>query len=221
LKYFDKNWFNRDNINNEELFNNMISYLARPLIPIDHNTEEEFWTIVNTDDRLAEEWAGSVDYRKAFLKVQELQQTVEYKEGIFSDRKLRDTLEHLKDLLIEKHNIQFEELYEMGERNFRFFDLEKRDLANKNLEGSFFEECIISADFSNCNLSNSKFLTCNLKTSIFSNANLTGALIQNCSVESTVFDGAITDNFRFISNYCYSRVLNEKEFYELLKGNDL
>lgn len=215
------NFFDPHNINNDELFGNMVSYLARPLIPVDHNTEEEFWIIVNADDRLAEEWARSVDYKKAFLKVQEFQQKFEYKEGIFSDRKLYDTLEHLKDLLIEKHNIQFEELYEIGERNFRYFDLENMDLSNKNLEGCFFQECIISSDFTNSNLCNSKFLTCNLKTSIFSNADLTGALIQNCSVEATVFDGAITDNFRFISNYCYSMVLNEKEFYELLKGKKL
>jgi uncharacterized protein YjbI with pentapeptide repeats len=221
LNYVDKNCFNPDNINNNELFSQMISYLARPLVPVDHNTEEEFWTIVNSDDRMAEEWAESVDYRKAFLKVQEFQQKVEYKEGIFSDRKLYDTLYHLKNLLIEKHNIQFEELYEMGERIFKFLELENRDLSNKNLEGALFEECLISADFSNSSLRNAKFLTCNLKTSIFRNADLTGALIQNCSVEATVFDGAVTDNFRFINNYCYSMVLNEKEFYELLKGNEL
>ncbi|MEQ8173368.1 MAG: pentapeptide repeat-containing protein, partial [Candidatus Eremiobacterota bacterium] len=210
-------FFNPNNINDDDLFNDMISYLARPLVPVDHNTEEEFWTIVNSDDRMAEEWAEAVDYRKAFLKVRNLQQTVELKENIFSDRKLYDTLEHLKNLLIEKHNIQFEELYEMGERHFRFLELENRELTNKNLEDCFFEECLISADFSNSSLRDSKFLTCNLKTSIFRNTDLTGALMQNCSVEATVFDGAVTDNFRFIKNYCYSKILNEKEFYELFR----
>ena len=87
------------------------------------------------------------------------------------------------------------------------------DLRNENLSGLTFKACLISADFRNCDLTNTKFIKSNIKTSDFRNSNLTNALMENVSFEATRFKGAKTNGFIFNDNYCYSEEgLGQTEF---------
>ena len=79
------------------------------------------------------------------------------------------------------------------------------DLRNQKLSGLTFNNCFISANFRNSDLTNTKFIKSNIKTSDFRNANLTDALMENVSFEATRFKGAKTNGFIFNDNFSYSK----------------
>jgi len=72
-------------------------------------------------------------------------------------------------------------------------------------------------DFNGANLTNTQFISCNIKTADFRNANLTNAVIRNCCVECTMFKGAKTDHLVFEENYCYGLVLGQDDFEKHFK----
>ena len=108
-----------------------------------------------------------------------------------------------------------------GQRHFQNWDFdEDGTIKGINLSGIIFEECFLFLDFRDSNLTNTKFIKCNIKTADFRGSDLTHALIKNCSVESTTFKGAKTDNLIFKENYCYGNVVNQKDFDEIFKDSN-
>jgi len=108
---------------------------------------------------------------------------------------------------------QLLEAYKNGQRKFENWDFEEDgSIEGLNLTGIEFYGCFLFLNFQNANLSNSKFIECNIKTADFSGANLTNALIKNCAVESTTFKGSINTGFRFEENYAYGAIATQKDF---------
>jgi len=99
---------------------------------------------------------------------------------------------------------EFLEQIQSGKVVFEEIDLENMDLRNQKLSGITFKNCFISADFRNSDLTNTKFIKSNIKTSDFRNANLTNGLMENVSFEATRFKGAKTNGFIFNDNSCHS-----------------
>ncbi|RFS21433.1 hypothetical protein DVR12_16175 [Chitinophaga silvatica] len=117
-------------------------------------------------------------------------------------------------LLSMSTSIELLEAYKKGERYFRDLDFEEEeDFSGIDFSNSVFEKCFLhSTNFSGCNLSNTQFLSCNLKCIDLREANLSNALIKNCSVECSMFKDAITTNFQFEENWCYSATVSQKDF---------
>ncbi len=109
--------------------------------------------------------------------------------------------------------------YKAGQRKFDNWDFrEDGSTRGMNLTGIEFTNCFLYLDFRDSNLSNSKFIGCNIKTADFRGANLKNALITNCSVESTMFKGANIENFRFEDNYSYGATVGPDDFEELFRN---
>jgi uncharacterized protein YjbI with pentapeptide repeats len=99
---------------------------------------------------------------------------------------------------------EFIEHYNKGLRLFIGLEFENGEsFSGLDISGTTFKNCWFCADFSDTNLTDCKFIECNIKTSNFSNANLTRALINRCSYEATEFHGANITDFRFEENYAY------------------
>jgi len=110
-------------------------------------------------------------------------------------------------------NLEFFEAFEQGHRKFDNLDFEDfGGFSEKDFSGVEFENCFLNLDFRNSNLSNSKFITCNVKCADFRQANLTNALMKNCSVESAMFKGAKIDGFQFIENYFCGSIIEQGAF---------
>lgn len=104
-----------------------------------------------------------------------------------------------------------------GQRHFVGWDFEEDDcLQGLDLKGITFERCFLFLDFSNANLSGSKFIDCNIKTADFSGADLTNALIRNCSVECTLFKGANIEGMIFENNGYYGFNLGQSDLLKLI-----
>jgi uncharacterized protein YjbI with pentapeptide repeats len=88
-------------------------------------------------------------------------------------------------------NIQdLKDQYQQGIRYFRDLSFEKgEDLISTDFSDFFFEHCSLSINFSNANLQNVKFLSCNLQGTDFSNAILTNSQIENCYSPAGVCTG--------------------------------
>lgn len=111
--------------------------------------------------------------------------------------------------------------YAGGQRKFDNWDFEEDGSVQRlDLTGIEFRNCFLFVDFRNANLTNSTFISCNIKTADFRGANLKNGLIKNCAVESTMFKGAEVENFRFEENYCYSGTTKFGDFDELFKDSD-
>ncbi len=107
----------------------------------------------------------------------------------------------------------FFEAFGKGQRKFDNLDFEYLEgFSNKDFSDVEFENCFLFLDFRNSNLSNAKFISCNIKEIDLRNTNLTNALIKNCLVESAMFKGAKTDGFRFIDNYYFGVTVGQEEF---------
>jgi len=104
--------------------------------------------------------------------------------------------------------------YNNGERHFKSLDIEG-DFKNNDLNGICFEECFIAADFRYCNLSNSKFINGNIKTSDFRFGDLTNSIFKSLAIESTQFDGAKTNGIIFSDNYCYGQNVSQTDFKKI------
>jgi len=110
-------------------------------------------------------------------------------------------------------HLEFFEAFEKGERKFNNLDFENfEDFSNRNFSDVEFNNCFFALDFRNSNLTNSKFIECNIKTTDFREANLTNALMINCCVEGAMFKGAKTDGFQFVENHCFGIVLRQEDF---------
>ena len=111
--------------------------------------------------------------------------------------------------------------YEKGERYFTDLSFENgENFEGLNLSGSTFEKSWFCAYFTNTNLSNCKFMGCNIKTSDFRGANLTNALITDCPVESTRYKGSIRDGFIFENNYCMGNIVGQEFIVDMLEYED-
>ena len=110
-------------------------------------------------------------------------------------------------------HLEFFEAFEKGQRKFDNLDLEDLEgFSDKDFSGVEFENCFLNLDFRNSNLSNSKFIGCNVKCADFRQTDLTNALMENCSVESAMFKGAKTDGFQFIENYFCGNASEQEDF---------
>ncbi len=111
--------------------------------------------------------------------------------------------------------------YEKGERHFTDLSFENGEsFGGFNLSGSTFEKSWFCAYFTNTNLSNCKFIGCNIKTTDFRGANLTNALITECPVESTRYKGSIRDGFIFENNYFMGNIVGQEFIDEMLEYED-
>jgi len=111
--------------------------------------------------------------------------------------------------------------YASGQRKFDSWDFEEtRSVQGLDLTGIEFRNCFLFLDFRDADLTNSTFVSCNIKTADFRGANLKNGMIKNCSVESTRFKGANVENFRFEENYYYGATTKPGDFEELFKESD-
>ncbi|HYV92016.1 MAG TPA: pentapeptide repeat-containing protein [Chitinophagales bacterium] len=120
-------------------------------------------------------------------------------------------------MLIEPSHIktieQFLEYYKAGQRLFTDLEFENGEsFSGVDLSGTTFRNCCFCADFTTTNLTDCKFLDCNIKTSDFSHANLTRAQITGCAVESTEYKGAIITDLIFENNSAYGNTLGLIDF---------
>jgi Pentapeptide repeats (9 copies) len=110
-------------------------------------------------------------------------------------------------------HIDFFLAFKNGQRHFLDLDFEYLEgFSNKDFSNIIFEGCFLYLDFRYSNLTNSKFINCNIKEIDLRHANLTNALMTNCLVESALFNGAIVDGFKFVDNYYFGLTLGQEEF---------
>ena len=118
-------------------------------------------------------------------------------------------------------HIEFFEAYKNGQRRFLDLDFEYLDgFSNNDFSDIIFEGCFLYVDFRNSNLTNAKFIGCNIKEIDLRQANLTNALMTNCLVESALFKGATVKGFKFLDNYYYGLTLGQEEFDEKIIHSD-
>jgi uncharacterized protein YjbI with pentapeptide repeats len=111
--------------------------------------------------------------------------------------------------------------YEKGERYFTSLSFENGEsFEGLNLSGSTFEQSWFGAYFTNTNLSNCKFIGCNIKTSDFRGADLTDALFTECNVEATRYKGSKMDGFIFENNYFMSNTVGQEFIVDMLEYED-
>jgi uncharacterized protein YjbI with pentapeptide repeats len=112
--------------------------------------------------------------------------------------------------------IQFIECYKRGQRLLTNLEFENGvSFSRLNISGTTFKNCWFCADFRYANLTDCKFMDCNLKTSDFSYSNLTRAQITGCSIESTEFKEANITDLIFENNFAYSSIMGLNEFKQI------
>lgn len=112
---------------------------------------------------------------------------------------------------------EFLAAYEKGERHFIYSDLDDSSFQNKNLKNVIFEACCLLCDFTGADLTNSRFLNCNLKAANFSNANLNNATIKKCHVEAIDLGNTNIENVKFENNYYMGIVLDQSDLILLIE----
>jgi len=118
-------------------------------------------------------------------------------------------------------HIEFFEAYKNGQRQFSDLDFEYLEgFSNKDFSDIVFEGCFLYLDFRNSDLTNAKFIGCNIKEIDLRQANLTNALMTNCLVESAMFNGATVTGFKFIDNYYFGLTLGQKDFDDKIIHSD-
>lgn len=118
-------------------------------------------------------------------------------------------------------HIEFFEAYKNGQRHFLDLDFEHLDgFSNKDFSDIVFEGCFLYLDFRNSNLTNAKFIGCNIKEIDLRQANLTNALMTNCLVECALFKGATVEGFKFLDNYYYGLTLGQEDFNDKIIHSD-
>ncbi len=104
--------------------------------------------------------------------------------------------------------------YRNGIRSFRGedFDSEQMDLRRANLTGADFSECFISADFSDANLEECRFVRANVKCCDFRGANLRGASFAEAAIDGAEFDqpGLVAADFEGASEQGHVYASGEK-----------
>lgn len=95
------------------------------------------------------------------------------------------------------------EMYKAGARCFTGLQIENGEkMVDEVLVDAIFKDCYFSIDFSHSDLTNVKFIGCNLKCSDFSGCNLTNVIFEDCLLEGVEFKSALVKNASF--NHCYS-----------------
>jgi hypothetical protein len=118
-------------------------------------------------------------------------------------------------------SIDFFEAYKNGQRRFLDLDFKYFDgFSNKDFSDIIFENCFLYVDFRNSNLTNAKFIGCNIKEIDLRQANLTNALMTHCLVESSLFKGATVKDFKFLDNYYYGLTIGQEEFDKKIIHSD-
>jgi uncharacterized protein YjbI with pentapeptide repeats len=111
--------------------------------------------------------------------------------------------------------------YEKGERHFMDLSFENGEsFEGLNLSGSTFKKSWFCAYFTNANLSNCKFISCNIKTSDFREADLTNALFTECNVESTRYKGSKIGGLIFENNYFMGNIVGQGFIVDMLEYED-
>jgi uncharacterized protein YjbI with pentapeptide repeats len=115
----------------------------------------------------------------------------------------------------------FLQSYEDGIRYFSKLDFEYEEgFANQDFTDIVFENCFLYVEFCHSNLTNAKFISCNIKEIDLAGANLTNAIMTKCLVESAVFANAIVDGFSFFENYSFGATLEQEDFEKLLRRQE-
>ena len=115
----------------------------------------------------------------------------------------------------------FLQSYEDGQRHFSNLNFEcEEGFSNKSFVDIIFENCFLYVDFRNSDLTNARFISCNIKEIDLRGANLTNASMTKCLVESAMFARSINTGFKFIENYYYGLVLGQDDFETWLKNSD-
>jgi len=100
------------------------------------------------------------------------------------------------------------ENYNAGHRFFINLDFDKGEkMTGQLLADTTFKNCCFSVDFSQSDLTNTKFVDCNLKCCDFSHSNLTNTVFENCSLESAEFKNAIIENTIFNNCHCFGQLV--------------
>ena len=107
--------------------------------------------------------------------------------------------------------------YANGQREFEDLDMEGGSVQGYDLTGIEFRYSCFYLDFRDANLTNAKFIDCNIKTTDFRGANLTNALMKGCQVDGTEFEGATSENFRFEENHCCGHTTEPGDFEKYSK----
>lgn len=116
---------------------------------------------------------------------------------------------------------EFFEAFKKGQRHFIGLDFEYEEgFSNTDFSNVTFENCLLNVDFRNSNLSNSKFIECNIKEIDLRGADLTNSFMTKCSVECAMFKGAKVENFNFQENYYYGLTLGQVDFDTKLVHED-
>lgn len=111
--------------------------------------------------------------------------------------------------------------YENGQRQFEHWDFEEDgSVYGLDLMGVEFKNCFMFLDFRKANLTNSSFISCNIKTADFRDANLKNVLFRNCLVESTLFKGTEAEGLRFEENYSHGYTTKPGDFERLFLNSD-
>ena len=111
--------------------------------------------------------------------------------------------------------------YESSQRKFESWDFEEDgSVHGLDLVEVEFINCFMFLDFRKANLTNSRFISCNIKTADFREANMENVLIRNCCVESTLFKGAQIEGFRFEENYSHGYTTKPGDFEKLFLNSD-
>jgi len=106
--------------------------------------------------------------------------------------------------------------YQAGERDFRDLEIdqpEKEDsFRGATLAGVDFSGAYIVADFSEANLSYSRFVGTNVKTCIFDRANLEHSDFSDAAIDSATFGAARLSGATFANASMYGITLKRGEF---------
>lgn len=94
---------------------------------------------------------------------------------------------------------------DLGEKRFKNLCIEDFDSALEcyNLEGVIFHNCFVNFNFKNCNLDNSVFIGCNLKTISMLDCSMNNCCIDQCSIESLEIRSESIKNVIFGPNWAY------------------
>lgn len=100
------------------------------------------------------------------------------------------------------------EKYNEGHRYFLNLDFDKGEkLTRQTLADTTFENCCFSIDFSQTDLTNARFVDCNLKCCDFSSCNLTNTIFENCSLEGAEFKDAKIELTSLNNCYCFGQLI--------------
>lgn len=98
-----------------------------------------------------------------------------------------------------------------GKKEFKDLDFDDIKLENVDLSGCSFEHCTISGLLQNCTVTNTTFMSSNIKSTWFEHCELTGTTIKECLVDGVKFINSNLEKLAFKNNYFQSWTVSEKD----------